>query len=258
MKEKIVLPTKEQLLIAMKLSETSVEGANYLVERFKKILIGAKMLDKSDDLMNKVQEFADMVKFKLTSVTDAWSGKLKDTTDFKTMQENMADSLVTQVKVLLQGELKLDVAINDLAQLVRGFSADGKAVEPKLLEQLDKLYTSWLAENNIVSKSSTLYQSDENGVIKKDANGKEAKADAEYIRQLIDDPEKGFAKFLKDRDLKITVQQHKYPDAKSDAEKRADLESAIKASTDVKEGMANDEGVTPKADEPSSGIRSGV
>lgn len=241
------LPLKEELLAAMKVAETNIEAADYLVDRFKQILTSAKLLDKSKDILEKVVDYKKYVYFKLVSNAQPWSGQSGEPTDFKNMQDNIADDAATKLKSAidggeLSGDIKLDIAINDMAQLLRGYSADGKALDSKLVDLLDKLFNSWLAENEVVSKGSTLHECDANGDIKEQDQAQKIKT-VEKIKELISNNQEGFGKYLKDKGIPITIQQHKYPEARSEAEKEQAVKDAIAAGEDIKEGMADEEGV---------------
>jgi hypothetical protein len=249
------LPLKNELLAAMKVAENDIEAANYLVQRFKEILTEAKMLDKSKDVLEKVEDYAKYVQFKLLSKSQPWSGEAGDKSNFANMQSNIADDAATKLKGAIEngdvnGNIKLDIALNDMAQLLRGYSADGKALDSKTVDLLDKLFNSWLAENEVVSKGSTLHECDENGQVKEQDPAEKQKM-VEKIKELITNNQEGFAKYLKDKGIPITIQQHKYPEARSEAEKEQDVKAAIEAGTDNKEGMADEEGVHAGPSEPS-------
>jgi len=239
-----ILPLKEALLNAMKTAETSIAAAEYLETQFKQILNKNKMLDSSQDIVGKVEEFVQFVKFKLISSTQPWAGEQSKSSDFSNMQQNIAADAVEKLEGVINGmikDLKLDVAINDLSQLVRGYTSEGKALDAKLIDSMDKLFNAWLAENNIVNKGSTLFDANDKGDIRVDEKKQQVKTGAQRIRDLISG--KGFEAFLYKKGVQITSQLHSYPSATSEAEKQQAVADAIKAGTDTKEGLANEMGV---------------
>ena len=115
----------------------------------------------------------------------------------------------------------MDFAISDLAKLIRGFSADGKALNEALLNTLDKLLNAWFARNNLISKDSVIHEGNEQGEILKDAAGQPKKAQVERVKQLILDNKEGFKQFLEEKGIKAEIQQHKFPEQKPAAQKAA-------------------------------------
>lgn len=211
----INVPQTEQILKAMDVGETSTEAADYLVERFTKILAKAKMLDSCQDIVKKVEDYAKFVHFKLTSAAQPWSGVSNQSSDFKNMQENLAVDAVQNLKDSIKGLLSMDIAISRDAELLRGYSAGGKEMDAIQVEAMDKLFNSWLADKNIISQDSMLYEVDEQGEIKLDDRGEKVKPDPQELKALMNDSDKGFASYLKskDKDVAITIQQHEYPSA---------------------------------------------
>ncbi len=209
---KLHVPLTSEISSAMKVAETSVEAAQYVVERLTKILTETKMLDKSGDLLTKVRDFAKYVDFKLRANSQTWSGESSKTTDFKNIQDHMAADAVKTIKGQAQGNVKLDIAIDATGKILRAFSTNGVQIKDAVVvESLDKLFNAWLADHNIVSKASTLYESNEKGEIKQDANG-EVTANAERIKKLMNDPANGITHYAKEKGLELKVDMnHTYP-----------------------------------------------
>lgn len=130
---KYTLPTRDALLKAMQVGETSIEAAEYMATRFEQILTQAKLLPECNDMLEKIQEYAQFVKFKLLSSAQVWSGQERPISDYQNMQENKAEFLASHLKELPSG-LKLEIAIGDDAKILRGFSSNGKMVEGEQLK----------------------------------------------------------------------------------------------------------------------------
>jgi len=135
---------------AMNVAETSEEAAHYLVCRFEKILTDAKMLMQSQEIVKAVEEFARYVNFKFKTMSQPWAGELPEKDGYKNMHQNIANEAATQ----LQGaQITFDFAINnDNSAFLRGYSAENGVFDAKAVVEADKLFNSWLAENNLASK----------------------------------------------------------------------------------------------------------
>lgn len=211
------LPEKKELLDAMKVGETSIEAAEYLAVRVKQIFSEANLPGHVvKEIVDKVNEYAQLVSFKLMNGSGIWSGQMNESTDFRNMQKNIAEEAARNISGLINGRLRLDIAINGVAQLLRGYSVDGKPIDAQTVDQLDKLFNAWLAENGWISKGSTIYESSLDGEIKKDSQGKEVKADSEKVKNLLNDKEEGFARFLEKKGVDgLMIQQQAYPEAQT-------------------------------------------
>lgn len=222
------VPLSNEILAAMKVSEGSVEAAHYFVERLTAILTETKMLDKSGDLLERAKIFAQYVDLKLNSNAQPWSGQMGKPSDFENMQDRIGDDAVKTVKASYDS-VKLDIAINDKAQLLRGYSSEGKQIsDPVIVDALDKIFNSWLAKNNVVTRDSVLYEADITGKIIHDVNG-DVKANPEQIKKLMNDIDKGLTKFSKDKDFSFIVDNsHVYPAPPSETEKKATVPSVGK------------------------------
>lgn len=208
--KEIIVPNSTALQLATEVSGSSKEAADYFAEQFKKILINSKMLNKPEaqEMLARVEDFAKYVGFKLSLSTQPWSGEQGKPSDFKNMQDQLAKDASAFVTENIKGNLKLDFAINEKGQLLRGYSVDGEMVnDPNRIEALDKLFNAWLAEHNIVSQGSILYESDINGV-------KQNPANAEKIKNLIKGVDNGFASYMgKKNNHSIQIENHEYPKA---------------------------------------------
>lgn len=222
------IPEKRELLDAMKVGETSIEAAQYFAGRVKQIFSKAKLPDNVvKEVIEKVEEYARLVSFKLTTGSHLWSGQPTESSDFNNMQKNIAEEAASKAIDLINGNLRLDIAINNSAQLLRGYSVEGKALDANVVDSLDKLFNAWLAGKGVISKGSTLYEATENGEIKKGSQGKEIKADAERIKSLLNDKDQGFAQFLDKKGIKdITIQQQEYPGVQKEAQKVQEVKKA--------------------------------
>lgn len=224
-RQKKRVPLKEELLQAMKVAQASAEAADYLVMRFKAILSEAKLLDKSKDIIAKVEDFAKYVHFKLLSSAQPWSGEIPQTSDFQNMQQHLAQEATKQIEETMQGELTLDLAIKDTGELLRGYTSEGKPLDPELVEPMDKLFNAWLAKQEVLIKSSKLQACDAKGEISQEEQTKTT----EKIRQLIDDKKQGFPQYMKERGMSVSINTRDYPETQLDVEKKQALEQAIES-----------------------------
>jgi hypothetical protein len=85
------------------------------------------------------------------------------------------------------------------------------AVDPKIVDALDKLFNSWLAKNNIISRDGHLYYSDERGNILNDTDNSPLKVDPDKFRELMADPHQGYQAYLSSKGVRIKIAMHDFP-----------------------------------------------
>ncbi|KGP63094.1 type IV secretion protein Dot [Legionella norrlandica] len=212
------LPTKQALLEAMEVGETSIEAAEYMATRFAEILTEAKLLPQCQDMLDKINEYAQYVRFKLLSAAQAWSGEARPTSELQNVQENKARFLASNTQDLPAG-LKVEIQIGDDARILRGYSP--KADQDQL-KTLDGLLDGWLAKNDLAVSGGK--------VVKTDAAGNKVEINPEEIRNLINDSEKGVAKYFEDKGVSIGVIQRTYGPQET---KREEVRRAIEAGTEA-------------------------
>lgn len=214
------LPTRQALLDAMRVGETSVEAAEYMATRFEEILTKSKLLPQCQDMLDKVKEYAQYVSFKLLSSAQVWSGQERPTSDYQNTQENKAEFLAAHMKGMTEG-LKLEIEIGEGAKILRGFSSNGKMVEGDQLKTSDGLLEGWLAKNNLAISGGA--------VVKIDNAGNQTNTNPEEIRNLINDSEKGVARYFAEKGVSIDVVQRTYQEPKVLETKREELQQSIEA-----------------------------
>lgn len=225
-----VLPSKESLLDAMAVAQTSVEAAQYLAQRVREKFTDARVLDKYQDIMLKVEEFAQYTAFRLNSTAQPWAGEQAQVSDFKNMQQNFAKDAVNDVLGYTADgqDVQFAIAISDDSRFLRGYSVDGETMEKAEVSSFDKLFNAWLAEHNMISKDSTLFMADDNGSLIKDKAGNPIKADPQQFQQLIDSNQ-GYSSYLAQKGIAITSEQVPYPGSAQEAQKQQELKDAINA-----------------------------
>lgn len=211
---KVTLPLKEQILEAMKVAETSEEAADYLVQQFKKIVTAAKVKDGAQDMIQRLEQYRNLVKMKLGKIGEPWSGEPAWISNFQNMQANLAkaaaDVLVSQG---VSKNVHLDIAISESSKWLRAYSENEENLDAKQVAEFDILFNAWLASNNIVSKDGAFYEVDIEGKIRENQQGK-IKVDPEIIKALIGDENSGYIPFLEKKGIPpISIQQHILPAA---------------------------------------------
>lgn len=251
------LPDKEALLKCFQ-SVTLPEVADYMTVKLEKILkqSGKEIYNNAQPLLKKFEEFALNVHLERDSKVDYWSGNTEHVrTDFENLQHNLSEVAIQTIESSDTGLIKMDFAINDDSNLLRGYSSFGEIdasllnavnailsaeegsleekanqlyellkdtegnakaavpLEAAQIDAMDKLFNAWLAEKNLLSKDSVIYEVTKKGEIRQDANGNPIKANAERVRAMINDPKNGFYKTLQAKGVQIITQQHDYPSA---------------------------------------------
>jgi hypothetical protein len=255
------VPLKNEIIAAMEVAKTTTDAADYLRDQFIKVLTDAKIVNESKDIIAKVDEFVKYVHYSLASKADAWLGQLGEPSDFKNMQRNMAENVSTALDESIKDHhikmpFKLDIAINDLSQLLRGYSSESKSLDPEVVALLDKLFNAWLAENNIVSKDGVLYQSEANGDIKTDSRGKPLIANHDHVKSLLMDSKKGLIQYFQSKGIEMEIKQHPYP-AQAAAKEATAEPTAKTAEPSVATSPQESTEATPP-EEPQSSIKSGA
>lgn len=255
MREKIILPDKDAVFKAAEVGKPSIEGAEYVEQQYKQLVKAAKKEVEASTVLNALSEYVQLVKFTLGSQEGIWNGIVRAPSTFKNMYQNMADSVGKELSDVLKDDVKLNIAFNDLSQLVRGYLVGDKPASPEEVKLLDTLFNSWLALNaDTINKSSTLFDANEKGGMKTDAHGKQVKANVDKIKQLINDPMKGFGKFVEDRlksngsekEMDIALQEFPQTTIKSEAEARQPIAASA---AEMTEDLSLDEHVEPQQDQ---------
>lgn len=229
MREKVWVPLTDQIQKAMEVAETSVEAADYLAQRFRAILKQAKLLDKSQEMLARVDEYVAYVKFKLISNAQPWFGEAAKPSDFKIMQENIGNDAAQAFKAQeVAGSLRLDYAISEKGDFIRGYSVDGKALPNEALEQCDNLFNAWLADSGYVSKGSVLYPADEKGEILPEQGSPHERAAT--ISDLIKEE---YGNFLQEKGIPITIYQQTFPGEAQQKEAKAGITKAAESLADA-------------------------
>lgn len=227
---------KQLLLKAMVVAETSPEGAKYLDKKFKNLISNAHMENEYKDIIQKVEDFAKYTIFKLESSTNPWIGQVRPSSDFKNMQAQIAADEVQRFNAIHEGtepHVTFDYAISDQSQFLRGYSSNGETLDAKSADSMDKLFNAYLAENYIVSEGSTFYEATDQGKIKHDAQGKPIIANSEKLTNLINDPDKGFAKYMGSKGINVISQKQQYPSVEKVEQAKAAVTAAIAEAPDA-------------------------
>jgi hypothetical protein len=243
---KLEMPQTEALAKIMELSGTSMKAIKYFLAKFKERLTDPKMLEQYSGVQKKLQEYADLSERKLRPRTEIWSGKAGAATDFKWMHKNIkSDEEESIISEGIPSDVILDVAIGDGAELLRGYSSGGKALDSNLVDSFDKILNACFAEGNVVSQGSILYQSDEHGQIKLDDQGNQVRATSAQLNVLIE----GFEKELASDGIPITYRLQEYPSAQQEVQAQMPVEAAISTPA-----PATAEVPTPDEPRPSGGM----
>ena len=232
------------------------ESADYLLTRLIEKLRSVGLLDKAHDLVEKVREFVDIVQQQHNLRGEPWSADLAcERTDFQNLQAKLAQEARESLTATISEPMKMDFALSDMSQFLRGYSVDGKPLDPALLDSCDKLFNAWLAENNLLSKQGDIYEITDDGKIRLDENGLPVKADPAKFKQLFTDPAKGFQAYLAKKSIQLTIQEHPYPEEKPKAAQTIKQKETPQASSKTKKPTAQSEEeheITPKGGDGTS------
>ncbi|MBL7481340.1 hypothetical protein [Legionella bononiensis] len=248
------LPPKEILLQLMKLTGSSIPGAQYFAQQFRQLLIDNNMLKECQDIMDKVDEYLEFTIHKLTPSTQFWFGDQRFLTDFQNMQENLATAAAKKLSDLIS-PINLDIAFGKFADLLRGYSTtNGSPLSSEQIGALDVLLNAWFSQQNNVSKGSKIYEADTNGEVITDANGKPVTADPEELIAKISDPESGCESFMEEKGIPVVVQLHEYPEEQIVSEKEQVVEKAPEVRREPAAGKEEGVEIEPTVAPTSTGM----
>ena len=212
-KNTIHFPSKDALLKCMSLVANSAEGAEYLCEKFEERCRESK-LEGTDAVVDKLRDFVTDVVLRSTSIGKNWDGK--ETTHIDYAQKVAEEAVATLFKEATEKPIHLDFAVSDDSNLIRGYSTNGQKLDEAKSQEaggMDKLLRSFLAENGWeVDKEGFIFERPPEG------KKQEVKAQAEKIREKIENPNNGFKSYVdkafakEKKGIDITIQQHAHPD----------------------------------------------
>ena len=233
------------------------ESAEYLLQRLIEKLKSVALLEPAGDLVQKVREYVDIVQKQRSLKGDAWSA---DPACERSTFQNLQVNLATQARGLLTESitepLKMDYAVSDSAQFLRGYSVKGKPLDPGLIDACDKLFNAWLAEHHLLSKQGQIYEITENGEIQKDENGELMSADSAKVKTLFTDSKRSFQAYLANSKnaIQLTAQVHPYPEEKPVVKPEVKAPKVAEVEAPKPKVEAQDQGIKPE--EPGgAGVR---
>ncbi|WP_133128650.1 hypothetical protein [Legionella nagasakiensis] len=201
---------------------TRADTAQYGYELFQARLQEAGVLDRSSKILEEMARFVYYREQQTKTSVDAWLGERQLST-IQQFQFNLAAEAAHHIS---DKSITFDFAVSDAAELLRGYSSNGQELDAETVEALDKLFNAWLVENNMMSKGGVIYEMDEKGNVKKDTAGNPVKADAEKLKELIQDTHRGFEAYVhnKNDDVMVSTRQHAYPEQKVEEKVTAETE----------------------------------
>lgn len=216
-----LLPTSEALNACMSIVTTS-EAARYFYDELKEKFQEAGMKDESSQvILQEVEKFCQSVDLIRDSGSKVWAGVSPAEGDFISLQQNLAKQRVTTLAAEVKEQpISMDYAVSDEGNFLRGYVIGDKVLDSssseddKIINDIDELYNAWLAENGMLSQGSEIYLADPHGNILKDMQGQKKRAEGRRVRDLMEDPDKGFQQYMSKRGIQVNTTQHSYPKEK--------------------------------------------
>ncbi|ASQ47248.1 hypothetical protein [Legionella clemsonensis] len=202
----ITLPSKDDL-IKIKETVTIPEVGNYLLHHFEERLVAANKFEEGKPAYDNIRDFVDLLEMQSKNRGDPWAGIPGPLNDFQNLQQNRAEKAAEKAGPNIENTLFVEFALSDKGQMVRAFATlkqdletgklKKKALDPETRQELDKMVQAVLAEANLISKGSVIYEGDENGQIRRDAKGEPVLADVEKAKQVLNNASKQLEKYFK-------------------------------------------------------------
>lgn len=176
--------------------------------------------------MPAVKKFVEYVGFKFAINSQPWSGQKVEVSDVKNIQENMAQDALKNLSDKPMN-IRLDYAINQQGNYVRGYSESGVVLKSETVDALDKLFNAWLAGKGYLIKSGYLYNANE-------AAGQEEKdrIKADVVTALM--AEGGLEKYMARQGINVTMTKRNYPGSENTVQLKQEAQAAVsKSDTDT-------------------------
>ncbi len=213
-----IIPNSKEIEKAEQVGRQTRKGIRYYAKQFKKMIKRNKM-DKinsinAKELIEKLDQVVKEVDYSLDSGANAWLKGIGAPRSSKVdnLQRGLANESAGILHDKIGDDIRMHIAISDNADIIRGYEAGNKnIVDSENPNDLDNLLNGWLAENDIISKDGSLYEKGEDGKIKTDDNGEPIRADADEVKDLINDSENGFDAYMERKGFHSSVQKHEFP-----------------------------------------------
>jgi len=255
----VTLPSREDLLKAMQTSEHSSEAAQYLNQQVQKIVNTSKFLNKSPEakkvaqqVVKAVEEFTQFVEYKFSQDSLIWSGKTPESSQFKKMQQGIAQEAIGTLSEKNHPNIRFDFAISKDGHFVRGYAStekDAPPLEKDTVDSLDRLFNAWLANKHQIATEEGFFY-------KTDANGNQIrKLTAEEVGDLMYDSAQEFKDYLLESkvETQLVSRQREYPgEHRLEEAKKAAAQKAVDRITEKEEEAAPEVTVEPQGAAPSS------
>lgn len=211
------LPYGDALKACFDLCKYSKEAADYFAEKFSEQISKAskEVREQSQEMLKIVKDFANNVGLSLSSQNPWLPGGYQEATNFQTMQLHLAEEAATKLSDATK-EVQMDYALGNNGEFLRGYSVGGQVLQGENVDAADKLFNAWLAENNLLSRDSALYQCDANGESLVDNAGNPVRANPDKVKELINDPTNGFQSYLQRKGIQVVLQDHTFPTPKGE------------------------------------------
>lgn len=203
-------------LISTMASASKVKMAIFLLEKFNKKFEG--QLKKNEPAIQEMQQLLHDLQermLKIDSVeskTNAkvWMGSLPAGKDELNFYEQFASVDIKDIKPIRQ--LKMDYAINNQGQFLRGYSSNNQVLDGDNTFKMDALFNGWLVSHQLHNQDGVIYKTDINGVILLDANRRQQVVDTPDFINRFEDSNQGFLSYAQKLDntmqLSIVKQDH--------------------------------------------------
>ena len=203
------LPTSRQLERCME-TITTVKAANYFENKVENIFLQSGLKEETKAAGQAVKYFVNQVHLQANRQTP-WFENTEIKTDFQVLQKNLGQQAEEILIGELDGPIQFDFALGDEAAFLRAFSHAGEQItDPRLLDLLDKLLNSHLAEQGLISKNSEIFEVNEHGRIVSDKAGNPQHASNDKLKPILS---QSFVASMQEKGLTFIAAAHEYPKA---------------------------------------------
>lgn len=203
----VLLPAPNTMNNAIRIS-TTVEAASFLVDKFQTkyaqfLRQGNQSAQEFEANSREHLDKASRYEAALHKATEeAWKGHVTEGLEekFSAILRGLPAAAVTaSAEFMASRKVRIDFAMSDEAEFLRGYSVDNQSPNNDEIATLDELFNAWLMSQNLSNQEGVIYLTNESGERILDKNEQYKRILINDFRKKFLDSQSGFASFLKQK-----------------------------------------------------------
>ncbi|MBA3537649.1 MAG: hypothetical protein H0T84_13750 [Tatlockia sp.] len=196
---------------------TEPESVDYACVKFDQKFksLGKNMVEEAKPMRATLEEHRRNIHLQRSPQEKQWAGLLPES-DYRNYQTGRAAIAGRSLQTNNIVEVQVDYAISNSSQFLRAYSSKESPLEIDSQISVDELLSTYLSKNNLFAEvraeGTFIYENDGNGHIRLDEQNNPLNADPERVRELLQDKNKGFQKYLQEHGIKSNLNNHPFPE----------------------------------------------